>query len=69
MDRNNTDQPKMSLGFIDYMVAPIFTSLKKVIPEIQECLDQLAKNRATWVERSNTVTVEQVMEEYKSRSR
>ncbi len=50
MDRNNTDQPKMSLGFIDYMVLPMFTALRKVIPELNEAVEQLHKNRAVSTE-------------------
>jgi hypothetical protein len=45
MDRNNTDQPKMSLGFIDYMVLPMFTALKKILPEINEAVETIHKNR------------------------
>ncbi|PRP89163.1 hypothetical protein PROFUN_01883 [Planoprotostelium fungivorum] len=64
MDRNNMDQPKMTLGFIDYMVNPMFTSLKKVIPEVDVVVEQLHRNRATWVERSEApvITAESVME-------
>jgi hypothetical protein len=61
MDRNNTDQPKMTLGFIDYMVQPMFLSLRKVISEASECVETLYKNRAIWVERSqNEVNVVKV---------
>ncbi len=67
MDRNNTDQPKMTLGFIDYMVQPMFTSLKKIIPEVNPFVETLFKNRAIWVERSENeiITVESVLEDYK----
>lgn len=70
MDRNNTDQPKMSLNFIDYMVLPMLTALKKLSPHINECVEQLHKNRAIWAERSasEVVTVESVLEDYKHRS-
>eukprot|EP01116_Phalansterium_solitarium_P005392 TRINITY_DN1697_c0_g1_i2.p1 TRINITY_DN1697_c0_g1~~TRINITY_DN1697_c0_g1_i2.p1 ORF type:complete len:1161 (-),score=425.01 TRINITY_DN1697_c0_g1_i2:361-3843(-) len=48
MDRDNSDQAKMSLGFIDFMVSPLLASLKKVIPEIEPMWLNLRSNRDMW---------------------
>ncbi|KAJ1500178.1 hypothetical protein HMI54_011055 [Coelomomyces lativittatus] len=58
MDRNNTDQAKMSIGFIDYMCYPLFTSLLKLLPEMKEFIDNMNNNRRMWSEfKPNTSTI------------
>eukprot|EP01116_Phalansterium_solitarium_P013432 TRINITY_DN30795_c0_g1_i1.p1 TRINITY_DN30795_c0_g1~~TRINITY_DN30795_c0_g1_i1.p1 ORF type:complete len:1211 (+),score=461.31 TRINITY_DN30795_c0_g1_i1:111-3743(+) len=52
MDRNNTDQNKMSVGFIDFIVMPGVTALGKVIPEVNELAQNLTTNKAIWQERA-----------------
>eukprot|EP01137_Pigoraptor_chileana_P006466 Opistho-2@3215 len=48
MDRENPQQAKMSVSFIDFIVAPLFRSVSKVVPAIEECLPALAATREYW---------------------
>ena len=48
MDRDNTNQAKMSLNFIDFIVAPLFVAMTTLLPPMQEACDSLAANRANW---------------------
>lgn len=47
-DRDDTDQSKLSLNFIDYVVAPLFNILNKSAPELKLLTDNLAQNREFW---------------------
>eukprot|EP01112_Ceratiomyxa_fruticulosa_P016098 TRINITY_DN482_c0_g1_i1.p1 TRINITY_DN482_c0_g1~~TRINITY_DN482_c0_g1_i1.p1 ORF type:complete len:634 (+),score=133.81 TRINITY_DN482_c0_g1_i1:993-2894(+) len=49
MDRTSVDQVKMTLNFIDFMVAPVLKSLAKVIPSVSTCVDCMVINRAKWL--------------------
>ena len=48
MDRDNTNQAKMSLNFIDFIVAPLLVAMTTLLPPMQEACDSLAANRAQW---------------------
>eukprot|EP01089_Gocevia_fonbrunei_P023072 TRINITY_DN9572_c0_g1_i1.p1 TRINITY_DN9572_c0_g1~~TRINITY_DN9572_c0_g1_i1.p1 ORF type:complete len:488 (-),score=94.96 TRINITY_DN9572_c0_g1_i1:5-1468(-) len=50
MDREDPNLPKMSVGFIDFFVRPLFSQLQKVLPESDECLLRVADTRNGWVE-------------------
>eukprot|EP00727_Mastigamoeba_balamuthi_P009964 m51a1_g5590 putative camp phosphodiesterase (857) ;mRNA; f:646363-649551 len=51
MDRNDTDQVKMSLNFVDFIGLPLFNSLARVFREMQICVDRLKSNRKFWEDR------------------
>ncbi len=48
MDRNNYNQAKMSLNFYDIIVAPLFQSLKELLPKVEMCLSNLFFNKQMW---------------------
>lgn len=50
MDRSNCGLMKQQLGFIDYIVGPLFELWGQFIPDVQtDCVEQLLKNREFWV--------------------
>mmetsp|Transcript_108102 Transcript_108102/g.338126 ORF Transcript_108102/g.338126 Transcript_108102/m.338126 type:complete len:582 (+) Transcript_108102:141-1886(+) len=53
--------PKGQLGFINFVIQPLFGNLAKLIPEVQEATDQLEQNRAFWEEKDREqATYEQI---------
>ncbi|KAG0254524.1 hypothetical protein BG011_005686 [Mortierella polycephala] len=50
MDRDQHNQPQISLGFGDFVVQPYFESFVEFLPEASPFLVNLANNRAKWVE-------------------
>ena len=48
MDRDNTHQAKMSLNFIDFIVAPLFVAMTTLLPRMQLACDTLSSNRDQW---------------------
>ncbi|KAG0061105.1 High affinity cAMP-specific and IBMX-insensitive 3',5'-cyclic phosphodiesterase 9A [Linnemannia elongata] len=49
MDRNQHNQPQISLGFGDFVVQPYFESFVEFLPEASPFLVALANNREHWV--------------------
>eukprot|EP01116_Phalansterium_solitarium_P009008 TRINITY_DN229_c1_g1_i2.p1 TRINITY_DN229_c1_g1~~TRINITY_DN229_c1_g1_i2.p1 ORF type:complete len:1015 (-),score=175.22 TRINITY_DN229_c1_g1_i2:340-3384(-) len=47
-DRQSTKQEAMSMGFIDFIVAPMVAAATAVVPEFQPLVDTLKSNRAAW---------------------
>jgi hypothetical protein len=47
-DRNSTPLEKSQLGFIDFVVKPLFGAYQKLSPELSVCLELLAENRTHW---------------------
>jgi hypothetical protein len=39
---------KLQLGFVDYVVSPLWTALAAALPELADASTHLARNRATW---------------------
>src|SRR4051794_19809154 len=50
MDRNNYDQARMSMNFIDFIVEPLLTTLKELLPNVEPCLSNLYHNRHKWTQ-------------------
>ena len=48
MDKETTNKAKMSLGFIDFIVAPLFTNVVKLLPAGSEAIESMASNRAKY---------------------
>jgi len=51
MDRDETDQDKMSLNFIDFIVAPLFVATAAILPGVTEACDSMTANRRQWEQR------------------
>lgn len=47
-DRATTDQAQLSLSFIDFIVAPIYLSLRQLLPAVAHCCRLIKDNRASW---------------------
>lgn len=47
-DRETTDRTQIPLNFIDFIVAPIFVSLRQLLPGVQRCCNHLRDNRHDW---------------------
>eukprot|EP00164_Ancoracysta_twista_P002811 GFYU01003740.1.p1 GENE.GFYU01003740.1~~GFYU01003740.1.p1 ORF type:complete len:283 (+),score=71.31 GFYU01003740.1:1149-1997(+) len=52
MDRSKVTIPKAQIGFIDFIVDPLYRSWKIFCKEAQVCLDHLAVNRRHWEDRA-----------------
>ncbi|KAG0273642.1 High affinity cAMP-specific and IBMX-insensitive 3',5'-cyclic phosphodiesterase 9A [Linnemannia exigua] len=50
MDRDQHNQPQISLGFSDFVVQPYFEAFVELLPDASPLLTTLADNRAHWVE-------------------
>lgn len=48
MNRDDTNQAKMSLNFIDYVVSPLFNGIAKAFSELKHFTQNLAVNREFW---------------------
>ena len=48
MDRTTINIAKSSIGFIDVIVEPAYSSFAKFLPHIQENLNNIAENKAKW---------------------
>ncbi|KAJ3370551.1 hypothetical protein HDU91_006140 [Kappamyces sp. JEL0680] len=49
MDRNNTDIPKCQMGFIDYIVLPLYEAWSQyLVGELDSHIDNLKNNRIFW---------------------
>jgi hypothetical protein len=48
MDREKPALPKMQINFIDYLVMPLFGSLKELLPSVKIITDRLEENRKMW---------------------
>jgi hypothetical protein len=44
-DRENTDQAKLTINFVDYIVSPLYSSLIKLFPSLSFLSDWIAKNK------------------------
>jgi len=49
MDRAQMGQGRMSVNFIDFIVAPFYKKLVALLPEVQFTVDNLSENRTRWV--------------------
>ena len=47
MDRDNVNVPSSQIGFIDYVVSPLFDALDKYIP-VPSVIKSLSRNREYW---------------------
>jgi GAF domain-containing protein len=47
---------KMQVGFIDYVVSPLWVAVADHFTKVQYCVDNLKKNRQTWFEKVNAAT-------------
>jgi hypothetical protein len=48
MDRDQPALPRMQVNFIEYIVAPLISSLFKLLPGAQPLVDQLMDNKMKW---------------------
>ena len=47
-DRNNTKINESQIGFITYVVAPLFVAWSKLVPEISICLQTMEESKKLW---------------------
>ncbi|PRP87767.1 cAMP phosphodiesterase [Planoprotostelium fungivorum] len=59
-DRNNTDEVKVSLNFIDFLVQPLYSALVKFLPSLSVTLQYTMENRAYWASLSSNPEVRAV---------
>ncbi|KAK3840130.1 MAG: hypothetical protein JOS17DRAFT_677874 [Linnemannia elongata] len=50
MDRDQHNQPQISLGFSDFVVQPYFEAFVELLPDASPLMTTLADNRVHWVE-------------------
>eukprot|EP01105_Mastigella_eilhardi_P014246 TRINITY_DN3249_c0_g1_i4.p2 TRINITY_DN3249_c0_g1~~TRINITY_DN3249_c0_g1_i4.p2 ORF type:complete len:176 (-),score=54.58 TRINITY_DN3249_c0_g1_i4:810-1337(-) len=48
MDRDHTDQVKMSINFVDFIGLPLFTALAREFVELTQSVENLKGNRKWW---------------------
>ena len=51
MDRNTTNQNELSVNFIDFIVAPLFSKMSRMLPKAKITLQLLSDNRSEWMNR------------------
>lgn len=51
MDRETINKANASVGFIQFVVAPLYTDLVRLLPKLKPCLKTLLKNKLMWEER------------------
>ena len=51
MDRKTVNTAKSQIGFIDVIVRPLFEVVKCFLPELQNFLGNVEKNKQTWLGR------------------
>jgi len=49
MDREKPTLPRMQINFIDFLVYPLFSSVKSILPTIDGFLKRLEENRKKWL--------------------
>lgn len=48
MDRDTTDTAVLSLGFIDFIIAPSYMAWQRLLPETKICCLEMTRNRLLW---------------------
>lgn len=48
MNRNNPNIPRGQIGFIEYIVKPLFENWNALFPQTSICLQNLKQNRSNW---------------------
>ena len=48
LEVSNKNVAKLNLGFINYVVEPLWKSLADFFPELKVCTDNLAENKEAW---------------------
>jgi len=51
MDRDSTDQVRMSINFVDFIGLPLFGAIAKAFPDVKFFMERLKENRAFWAEK------------------
>jgi cAMP-specific phosphodiesterase 4 len=55
MDRNDTDQAKMSINFLDFVVLPLYKALAAQFQEMKPCMENLTLNRDYWLSKQKPI--------------
>ena len=50
-DRDTTSLPKSQVGFIEFIVGPLYSAMLKVFPAMKECGENLVQNRRIFADR------------------
>ena len=50
MDRQFKAQGRMSINFVDFIVAPYYSKLAALLPDMSEVMDHLAANKQVWLQ-------------------
>lgn len=59
MDRAQPLIEKAQIGFIDFIITPLYQCLLQVMPSSVICIDQMRVNRAYWQQRLDELTASQ----------
>jgi hypothetical protein len=65
MNRQDPNQPKMILNFIDFVVTPLFSSFVRLLPEFEVLQTNVNKNRKIWGEEKERLLLQQIEEHTK----
>lgn len=68
-DRFNTDQVKLSINFIDFIVQPLFASVVKLFPELECCSKWLKDSRGYWLQFAEADPMQQTKDKLIKRKR
>ena len=47
-DWQTTNTAKSQIGFINFLVLPLFKVVETILPESKECIDNLNENKEYW---------------------
>jgi len=49
-DREKLNRPNSQIGFIEFMIAPLYTATLRVFPNLKELGENLSENLASWAD-------------------
>merc|ERR1711956_189756 len=52
-DRKKLNRPNSQIGFIEFMIAPLYTATLRVFPALKELGEHLSDNLASWADESS----------------
>ena len=59
MDRDNPALPRMQLNFLDFLVSPLFASVKTLLPKIEYMCGKIEEAKKKWTNLEASANIEE----------
>jgi hypothetical protein len=69
MIRSTANMPKMMLNMIDYVVYPLYSTLSRLFPDLQVCLQNIQANRLQFAQECGDLRIPEIDPNYKPQSK